>query len=182
MARKRMVDPDIWTDAGFMEMSFGARLLFLGMISRADDEGRGNGSAKSLKAAIFPSDDVTTGRLDSFKKEVELHTRTKFYEINGQTYYQLDKWLSYQQIQHPKPSAIPPFNDHSMNSTGTFNEHSPQLINELTNQLTNGDSMNDPARIGRPSAKRPPIRGAKRAGDILPPEIRKSIENMRVKE
>lgn len=143
MARKRMVDPSIWTDNGFIELSWGARLLFLGLISRADDEGRGNASSKSLKAVIFPGDDTSLSKIEGFKAEVAKHTRTRFYEIDGQTYYQLDKWLAYQQIQYPKPSPIPPFNEHSMNDTGTINEHSPQLINELTNKLINKSAFNE---------------------------------------
>lgn len=138
-----MIEPDIWTDSGFIELSWGARLLFIGMISRADDEGRGNAASKSLKAAIFPGDDTSLSKIDGFKAEIEKYTRSKFYEVNGQSYYQLDKWLAHQQIQYPKPSAIPPFNEHSMNDTGTFNEHSPQLINELNNQLINKSAINE---------------------------------------
>lgn len=182
MARKRMVDPDIWTDNGFIELSWGARLLFLGMISRADDEGRGNASSKSMKAVIFPGDDVSLSKIDGFKAEIMKHTRSRFYDVNGQSYYQLDKWFAYQQIQHPKPSAIPQFNEHSLNSTVSVNEHSPQLINELTNQLINSDSLNDTARIGRPSAMRPPIPHVKKAGEALPDSIKNSFQRMGVKE
>jgi len=155
MARKRMVNPDIWTDAGFMELSWGARLLFIGLISRADDEGRGNGSAKSLKAAIFPSDDITIGKVEKLKEEVESFTRTKFYEINGQIYYQLHKWRSYQQIQHPTKSSIPPFIEDSLNTTGKLNEDSPQLVNELVNQIIRANSMSDDGKSPGPSLMRP---------------------------
>ena len=155
MARKRMVDPDIWTDAGFMDLSWGARLLFLGLISRADDEGRGNGSAKSLKAAVFPSDEITVGRIEKLKEECELYTRTKFYEANGQTYYQLAKWRSYQQIQHPTKSSIPPFIEASLNATGKLNEHSPQLVSQLVNKLDSADSVSGTGKSHGPSLMRP---------------------------
>jgi len=155
MARKRMVDPDIWTDSGFMDLSWGARLLFLGLISRADDEGRGNGSAKSLKAAIFPSDEITVSRIEKLKEECELYTRTKFYEVNGQTYYQLAKWRSYQQIQHPTKSSIPPFIESSLNATGKLNEASPQLVSKLVSKLDRAESMSDTGMSHGPSLMRP---------------------------
>lgn len=44
-----------------------------------------------------------------------------------------------------------------------------------------GGVSNDPGWIGRPSAKRPPIPGVKKAGEALPPDIRKSIERMKEK-
>jgi hypothetical protein len=150
-----MVDPDIWTDNGFIELGWGARLLFIGMISRADDEGRGNASSKSLKAVIFPGDDVSLLKIDGFKAEIEKYTRSKFYDVNGQSYYQLSKWFSYQQIQHPKPSAIPPFIEHSLNDTVPVNEHSPQLTNELVNKLNRADSMNVLGKSLGPSKMRP---------------------------
>jgi len=168
VARKRMVNPDIWTDTGFMELSWGARLLFIGMISRADDEGRGNGSAKSLKAAIFPSDDITVSRIEKLKDEVQQFTRVKFYEANGQIYYQLLKWRLYQQIQYPSKSSIPPFNEDSLNATGKLNEDSHKLTNKLVNKLISADSMNEESH--GPSSMRP--------GDLEQYSAKEKIKSM----
>ena len=41
MARKRMIDPNIWQSEDFNSLSLMGRLLFIGMFSNADDEGRG---------------------------------------------------------------------------------------------------------------------------------------------
>ena len=43
MARKRMIDPNIWDSEDFSKLSILGRLLFIGMFSNADDEGRGKG-------------------------------------------------------------------------------------------------------------------------------------------
>lgn len=107
MSRKRMIDPEIWTDEGFIEMSIPARLLFIGMISNADDEGRGVGSAKSLKAKVFSGDDITVAGVEKLKAEVKDHTRTRFYDSDGGKYYQLDRWKTYQTINRPTSSHFP---------------------------------------------------------------------------
>jgi hypothetical protein len=108
-ARKRTIDPGIWSDGGFMQLSDGARLFFIGLISNADDEGRGSAVTKALAARIFPSegaDRITA--IEGYKAEVVEHTHTVFYEADGSAYYALLKWKDYQRVDHPQPSAIPP--------------------------------------------------------------------------
>lgn len=119
MSRKRMIDPNIWTDEGFLELSPLARLLFIGLISHADDEGRGGAGTKSLKARIFSGDDVTFEQVDALKREVETHIRVTFYTVDGTEYYQLAKWNDYQVVNRPRPSTIPLPED-SVNDHGVF--------------------------------------------------------------
>lgn len=134
MARKRMIDPNIWSDEGFLELSFPARLLFIGMVSNADDEGRGIANPKSLKARIFPADEITLAEVDELKKSIKNHTHVVFFEKEGCQYYALEKWETYQTINRPTPSHIPnpsenseqniPENDDSLNDHGTLTESS----------------------------------------------------------
>ena len=56
MARIRSIKPEFWSSGQVLECSPIARLLFLGMLNFADDEGRLPFSAKSIKAQIFPAD------------------------------------------------------------------------------------------------------------------------------
>lgn len=149
MARQRVIQPEMWIDDGFMAMSDKARLLWIGMINFADDEGRGYGSPKSLKAAIFPGDEISIARMEKLILEVASHVRVKFYEIDTQLYYQLEKWKDYQKISHPQPSKIPglgkipgTFTESSRNVSGSIPNHSGQLINELNNKSIKRDSVN----------------------------------------
>jgi hypothetical protein len=57
MARIRTIKPDIWGSEQLGSVSRAARLLFIGLITQADDEGRLKGSPRRLKATIFPYDD-----------------------------------------------------------------------------------------------------------------------------
>ena len=41
MARRRMIAPEIWESSSFSKLSNFAKLIFIGLISNADDEGKG---------------------------------------------------------------------------------------------------------------------------------------------
>ena len=66
MARKRMIDPSFWTDEKLGECSIQERMLFMGLISNADDEGYGRANPKLLKSLIFPYDDLRASDLEKW--------------------------------------------------------------------------------------------------------------------
>ena len=118
MSRKRMLDPGIWTDDGFLTLAPEARLLFIGLISHADDEGRGNAELRALKAKVFPGDNLSDEQITALCETVAQYMRVVFYSVNGSRYYQLERWESYQTVNRPRPSVIPVFSDTSVNDTG----------------------------------------------------------------
>ena len=65
MARKRMIDPSIWTSESFMSLRNRQRLLFIGLISHADDYGKLKADPKSLKAKIFAGDSISPSTVKS---------------------------------------------------------------------------------------------------------------------
>ena len=133
MSRKRMLDPGIWTDDGFLTLAPEARLLFIGLISHADDEGRGNAELRALKAKVFPGDNLSDEQITALCETVAQYMRVVFYEVNGSRYYQLERWDDYQTVNHARPSVIPgPIPEGSGNGTGML------PTNELTNELTKG--------------------------------------------
>ena len=108
MPRQRMIQPGIWIDEGFLSLSIQARLLFIGMISGADDEGRGLATDRCLKARIFPADDdVTLSQIRNYRDEVAAAVNVTIYEVDGKTYYQCSKWQNHQRLEHPSQSIIP---------------------------------------------------------------------------
>ena len=127
MPLKRMLSPDIWTDEGFIELSPMARLLFIGLISQADDYGRGCAGALTLRSKIFPVDPLANGDMDQLCTEVAGKMRVQFYAVDGRQYYQLDRWTQHQYVQRPGKSTIPlpqehvePFTEASVNAHGTL--------------------------------------------------------------
>jgi hypothetical protein len=110
MARKRMIHPDIWTDEGFGSMPVHERLLFIGLISQADDEGRGKWSPKLFRILFFGyDDDVSNDDVVGFMKNIALHLQNSIsiFEVDGSEYYELTHWSEYQYINRPTPSKYP---------------------------------------------------------------------------
>ena len=108
MARKRFLTPDIWSDAFFVKLSPQERLLFIGMITLADDEGRLRASASYLKGQIFPEDSVSEARVRQFRDRItELKPTIHCYIADGIEYVQLARWFKYQRPSHPTPSRLP---------------------------------------------------------------------------
>lgn len=109
MPRKRMLDPCIWDDADFGGLPVPARLLFIGLISLADDTGRGSAKPAELRKQIFGFDlDVRTEDISAWLDVIgETMRSVEFYEIDDRPYYHLVNWEKYQKVSHPSPSKLP---------------------------------------------------------------------------
>lgn len=109
MARKRMISPCIWESFSFSELSDFSKLVFISLISHADDEGRGVAKAATIASMTFPNDE--NKRVADVKKalsEIALKTSTQLYTVDGREYYALENWLDYQTINKPTKSKLPP--------------------------------------------------------------------------
>lgn len=101
MARKRMIDPNIWESAfekGWTSEEFS---VMVAAISVADDEGRGKVAA--IKRCI-------KSMMNDKKFEKTLQKLTDpilFYENSGEKLYFLKNWKNYQTINRPSPSRLP---------------------------------------------------------------------------
>jgi hypothetical protein len=109
MARKRMIDPSFWEDPTIGTLSVPARLLFLGMMSHADDEGRLEVEPRYIRRAVFGFDeDITTGLVACYLAEIrELCRSVRFYEVDGRGLAAFINWRRYQYIQKPQASKLP---------------------------------------------------------------------------
>ena len=87
MARKRMIDPNFWSDEKLGECSIQERLLFMGLISNADDEGYGRANPKLLKSLIFPYDDLRASDLEKWLSHLGRLNIVVLFKYDGQTYY-----------------------------------------------------------------------------------------------
>ena len=52
-----MIVPEIWQSESFAQLSILAKLVFIGLFSNADDEGRGIANPVYIKSILFPYDD-----------------------------------------------------------------------------------------------------------------------------
>ena len=108
MARKRMISPEIWESDSFSSLSDFAKLVFIGLISNADDEGKGSAKPANVRSKLFPNDEDR--RVTDIKKalsEIGCKMSITFYEVSGNSYYILTKWSKWQKIDRPTPSKLP---------------------------------------------------------------------------
>lgn len=110
MPRRRMIDPSIWSDSLVGSLSDPARILFIALISNADDEGRLEADALSLRRTAFGFRDVSVADVEGWLAEIASTLRSvAVYQRDGRRYVELQNWLCYQTINRPTPSRIPAF-------------------------------------------------------------------------
>jgi hypothetical protein len=110
MARKRMIDPSFWEDEKLGTLEPMARLLFMGLISQADDEGRLKGHPSLLRSIIFPYDhDITLPQLDDWLTLLSADNRKLItrYEVDNQKYIFIRNFKKHQTINKPQKSKLP---------------------------------------------------------------------------
>jgi len=130
MARKRMIDPEFWSDETMGNWSVTARLCYIGLWSLADDEGRFKADVGYVQAQIFPYDDPR--RLKFSSCWVQVSRKLVLYEVNGQKYGYIPNFFKYQRIDHPTKSKLPaPPDEISRNFREPF---SPNIIEVKLNE------------------------------------------------
>jgi len=104
MARIRSIKPDFWTDEKIVELSFEARLFFIGSWNFADDNGNLQRSARKLKMQIFPADIIDCEPLIQTLINHGLFTE---YSVNGEEYLHIKGFKNHQVVNRPSKSNIP---------------------------------------------------------------------------
>lgn len=92
--------------------------MFIGMWNFADDLGRLALAPKTLKAQIFPSDDLNSQSILGMVSELITNGLVLKYEVEGREYLQIVGW-QHQRIDKPQPGKCPgPVNGYSKNDPG----------------------------------------------------------------
>lgn len=122
MPRIRSIKPEIFASPQVMNLSRDSRLLFIGLITQADDDGRGVADPRKLKAAIFGGDDdISSARVLKLLAEIESQGLCITYDGNGHgRLYSLPTFREHQYVSHPRDSRYPA--PPSRNGTGETQE------------------------------------------------------------
>jgi hypothetical protein len=108
VARIRSVKPELWDDEALGRTPVGSRLLFLGMISLADDEGRLRSSPHLLRARLFAyNDDLDLEQVTGWLNALALAGVIDLYVFEGQTFAHICNWERHQRVDKPRPSSLP---------------------------------------------------------------------------
>jgi len=107
MARRRMIDPNIWASEDVAKLNILERLLLIGMFSNADDYGKGRAHPAYLRSTVFPYDDIPVEEIENALNNIQEHINIVLYEVDGNQYYKFTNWERWQTVQKPQPSKIP---------------------------------------------------------------------------
>ena len=165
-----MISPEIWESQSFGELSILAKVLFIGMISQADDDGKGILSAQLLKSRILPFDELRIADVDKALNEIghnvsvaksadtdkALNERghklsVVFYEVEGKRYYLFENWRKWQTINRPIPSKLPnpPYADgegggihsHEVFTDNSVSTHTQSIEHSRTIEVIKEDKL-----------------------------------------
>lgn len=105
MARTRIIKPGFFKNEELAECSAIARLLFAGLWTIADKEGRLEDRPKKIKAEILPYDECNADELLNELFQKKFITR---YEVDGAKYIQIANFIKHQQPHHKEIQSFIP--------------------------------------------------------------------------
>ena len=111
MAKRRMLHDKIWTSQNNLQWTLRQRLLFIGLISNADDQGRVRAHPSLIRSQVFPYDDFPASEVVSDLEAIAKTQAIEIYENSETPYLQILNWWQYQKPQWAQPSDIPAMPD-----------------------------------------------------------------------
>ena len=99
---RRMLDSSVWSNENFAALPPRGRLLQIGMISIADDQGRLKANPLYLAKEIFPYDHMEAIDISKWLHQMEENGTIQIYMVEGKLYAQFLKWWEYQSLQFAK--------------------------------------------------------------------------------
>jgi hypothetical protein len=115
--RIRTLKPEIWEDEAVGGLRPWERLLFIGLITMADDEGRLRALPSAIAGHVFPYDELPPPKIIKWLELVEGAELICRYRVGATDYIQILGWAKHQKINRPQPSSLPAphVNGHALN-------------------------------------------------------------------
>ena len=110
MARSRNIKPGFFCNEVLAEMDFATRLLFIGLWTEADRDGKLEDRPKKIKMAIFPDDSVDVDSMLNVLHAGDLITR---YSVGALKVIKINAWAKHQSPHHTEKKSILPDNHES---------------------------------------------------------------------
>ena len=103
-----MIDPGFWESVTVASWPYFDRLLFIGLFSHADDQGRLMGHPVLVRSRVFPFDNTPMEDVETALDTFEASESIIRYNVDGKDYIQLVNWWKWQHAQWAWPSKMPP--------------------------------------------------------------------------
>jgi hypothetical protein len=107
MTKRRMIHDCIWQSESFSALTYRQRVLWIGLITTADDQGRGRAHPGLVRAAVFPFDVVSQDEVQDDLQAISDAGMVLLYQVEDKVYYQVVHWWEYQTPQWVGPSDFP---------------------------------------------------------------------------
>lgn len=92
MARGRLISTEIWKSEKIVKFDPLYRLQWIGLITTADDQGRGRAHPGLVRSAIFPLEDITYDTIEIGMQTFADAGLIILYEMDGKQLYQIANW------------------------------------------------------------------------------------------
>ncbi|MGK0703339.1 hypothetical protein ACSFCW_07585 [Yokenella regensburgei] len=144
MARSRNIKPGFFTNDELAECSPHARLLFAGLWTIADKEGRLDDRPKKIKALVLPFDNVDC---DELLQQLNDRKFIQRYQVQDGAYIQITNWKKHQN-PHCKeaPSEIPEYCEADTKQEEEQAKEDESTIKEQCNDGANEEQVTDKQR------------------------------------
>ena len=135
LGQRRMVYTNLWQSAQFARLPDKAKLLYIGLITLADDDGRLRADSLLLRSQVFPLDE--TIKQSDVRKWLNFIVRTglvEVFRVDEHYFVQHPNWKKYQSIRKDlyKPSKIP--SNPSRKRHGADTESHPNISKDKLNK------------------------------------------------
>ncbi len=128
MARTRNIKPGFFTNEDLAEISPEGRLLFIGLWTLADREGRLEDRPKKIKAEIFPYENID---VDSLLDDLDNHLFIKRYCVAGKRYIQVMTFTRHQKPHPREAKSVIPEMPETLENTGCSEKDLPSNVKVL---------------------------------------------------
>ena len=107
MARIRTIKPSFWGSPTIAPLTRDARLLAIGLMSYADDDGRFLAATNAINGYVFPNDDLPPNKVRRWLGECETTGFVHLYTVDGILYGCIPTWHAHQVINRYTASLLP---------------------------------------------------------------------------
>jgi len=102
-----MIDAAFWQSETVARLTIRQRLLFVGLFSNADDQGRMKAHPLLIRSVVFPFDDIPSEQMEADIDALAELGCIILYEADGKHLLQIPNWWKYQHLRWAWPSELP---------------------------------------------------------------------------
>ena len=172
MARIRSIHPGLWTDEAFLSIDDAARLLYIGLLNEADDNGAFEWKPLTIKVRLRPATSETPAEIATIMERLCAANMIRQYDHDGKIFGAVRNFVRYQRPKspksvHPIPEVVREFVGLNADGSRPRSEtgrppndeeekplpNSPETPAEISPQREEGGGKREEERATQPSAK-----------------------------